>query len=80
MVGRDSPIHGRALMGAMIEAGIINDWAQRVVIDVSLTDVPRIYVEQIGSKTLVDVLPKVVDLLASPLTVVKDEEEKSNED
>jgi len=47
---------GREWLRKLYEAGLIPESTQRVVIDISLTDLPKVYVEQIGVDRTLDVL------------------------
>lgn len=50
-------ILGRQLIDALIEAGIANEATRRVVIDCPISDVVRVYVEQVGDKRLLSIVP-----------------------
>lgn len=60
-------IHGRRFLEALKEAGVIRpeDYIQRVVIDVSLFDAVKIYVQRIGDENLYD--HEVQNLLSAAL-------------
>lgn len=50
------PIHSRSIMEAMLRAGIIPRECTRFVIDCSVNDVAKLYIECIGDERLLEVL------------------------
>lgn len=48
-------VHGRRVIAALIEAGIADEMTQRVVLDIPVDGIPRVYLQKVGGPTLLDV-------------------------
>ena len=60
-----SIVLGKGFMERLYELGIIPMFTQRVVIDASINDVVKIYIEQYGDDRLLDV--EVADFLGAQI-------------
>lgn len=57
----DRPVIGRELIQALLEVGIADKNTRRVIIDVPVDDVVRIYIEKFGTRSLYNIIPAIRD-------------------
>lgn len=55
------PIQGRQLIDALMKAGIADELTKRVVVDIPANGFPTLYIEKVGSKTLLDIVPAITN-------------------
>jgi len=56
-----TPIYGRKLIDELIKQGIADDLTQRVTIDIPVDGIPTVFVQKVGDKRLLSIVPVIAD-------------------